>query len=149
MTPSNDCIALIKQFEGFRSKPYLCPAGIPTIGYGSTKYPDGRAVTLKDAPITEAQAEEILTATLQGFAGSVSKLVKVQLTQGQYDALVDFAYNLGAGRLASSTLLVKVNAGDFSGAAIEFGKWVKGGGVTLPGLVARREAERQLFVGEA
>lgn len=149
MTPSQDCLSLIKKFEGFRSKPYLCPAGIPTIGYGSTRYQDGRAVTLKDEPITESQAAGILATTLGGYAESVDKLAQVELTQGQYDALVDFAYNLGAGRLASSTLLVKVNAGDFSGAAIEFGKWVKGGGVTLPGLVARREAERQLFVGEA
>lgn len=148
MKASNRCIDLIKQFEGFRSKPYLCPAGIPTIGYGSTRYPDGRAVTLKDAPVTETQATGILNATIKGYEESVSALVKVALTQGQYDALVDFAYNLGAGKLANSTLLKKVNAGDFTGAASEFGKWVMGGGVKLPGLVARREAERKLFVGE-
>lgn len=149
MNPSKDCFDLIKRFEGFRSEPYLCPAKIPTIGYGSTFYPDGTKVALSDKPINESQAQTILERTVMGFAKSVNDLVKVELTQGQFDALVDFAYNLGAGKLASSTLLKKINAKDFTGASTEFEKWVLSGGVKLKGLVDRRESERKLFVGEA
>lgn len=148
MKPSENCIDLIKRFEGFRPKPYLCPAGIPTIGYGNTSYQNGLSVSLKDPAITVEQAEQLLNDTVQLFANEVRKLLKVQVTQGQFDALVDFAYNTGASKLAGSTLLRKVNAGDFAGAAAEFGKWVKGGGVKLPGLVSRREAEIKLFQGE-
>jgi lysozyme len=149
MKPSNNCIDLIKRFEGFRGKPYLCPAGIPTIGYGNTSYQNGRSVTLKDPAISVEQAEKLLVDTVQLFAAEVGKLLKVEVTQGQFDALVDFAYNMGASKLAGSTLLRLVNSGDFSGAEAEFGKWVYGGGVKLPGLVLRREAARKLFRGEA
>lgn len=149
MTPSNKCVEIIKEFEGFSSKPYLCPAQIPTIGYGSTLYEDGTKVTLEDEPITQECAIDLLMATLKGYAYSVNKLVKVPLNQNQFDALVDFAYNAGAGNLASSTLLKKLNAGDYQGAAAEFDKWVMGGGVKLPGLVRRRKAERELFEAQA
>lgn len=146
MKASQNCIDIIKQFEGFRSKPYLCPAGIPTIGYGSTRYANGFAVSLKDAPITEQVAGDIMRATLTTYENAVSRYVTVPLNQNQFDALVDFAYNAGAQNLRTSTLLKKLNAGDAVGAANEFGKWVNGGGKKLPGLVARREAERQLFL---
>lgn len=147
MAISNQCLALIEASEGFHSRPYLCPAGIPTIGFGTTYYPDGTHVTLKDAPITKVHAEAILRTQLQRFADAVNRYVKVPLTQGQFDALVDFAYNAGAGNLQSSTLLRKLNAGDYSGAKAEFGKWVYGGGKVLNGLVTRRAAEARLFGG--
>lgn len=149
MKASAQCLALIKSFEGFSAKPYLCPAGIPTIGYGSTRYADGRPVTLNDPPITEQQAVEIMQVTLVTYEDAVNRYVSASLNQGQFDALVDFAYNAGAQNLRTSTLLRKVNAGDYTGAAAEFGKWVNGGGKKLPGLVRRREAERALFVGGA
>jgi lysozyme len=147
MKASADCLRLIKDFEGFRAKPYLCPAGIPTIGYGSTRYEDGRAVTLKDTPIDEARAGQIVLSTLaKEYEPAVARYVQVQLTQGQYDALVDFAYNAGAQNLRTSTLLRKLNAGDVQGAAKEFDRWVNGGGRVLPGLVRRRKAEQELFL---
>lgn len=147
MKASPQCIALISSFEGFRAAPYLCPAGVPTIGFGSTRYPDGRKVTLQDPPITEDEAAEILAATLGGYEREVDRMVNIVVEQHEFDALVDFAYNCGARNLESSTLLKKLNRGDREGAAAEFGKWVNGGGKVLPGLVRRREAERRLFLG--
>lgn len=146
MKASDDCLALIRECEGFEARPYRCPAGIPTIGYGSTRYADGRAVTLGDPPITRAQADEIMRATLTEYEAAVRRLVTVALTQGQFDALVDFAYNAGAKSLQTSTLRRLLNAGDVAGAAGQFGRWVNGGGKRLPGLVKRRELERRLFL---
>lgn len=149
MQASKKLIDLIKQFEGFRSNPYLCPAGVPTIGYGSTVYQDGAHVKLSDNPISEGEAVIILYATLRQYENAVNRYVKVTINQNQFDALVDFAYNVGIGALQSSTLLRKVNNGDFKGASLEFGKWVHAGGKVLKGLVLRREAERKLFDGIA
>lgn len=147
MKASADCLRLLKDSEGFRAKPYLCPAGVPTIGYGSTRYEDGRHVTMADPAIDEARASEIMLSTLaREYEPAVDIYVKVPLTQGQYDALVDFAYNAGAERLRTSTLLKKLNAKDYAGAAGEFERWVHGGGKVLPGLVRRRKAERDLFL---
>lgn len=147
MNVSEKCLALIREFEGFRSKPYLCPAGVPTIGYGSTRYEDGTPVTLKDEPIDQARANAIMRTTLaREYEPAVQRYVKVPLTQGQYDALVDFAYNAGAKNLLQSTLLKKLNAKNYAGAAKEFEKWVYGGGKVLPGLVRRRKAEQALFL---
>lgn len=146
MDASSKCMDLIKQFEGFSAKPYLCPAGIPTIGYGSTRYADGTPVKLSDAPITEVAAEALVMATLNTeYVAAVNRYVQVPVNQNQFDALVDFCYNAGAKNLQSSTLLRLLNSGDYDGAANEFGKWVMGGGKKLPGLVRRREAEKQLF----
>ena len=142
---SDKGLNIIKQFEGFRSKPYLCPAGVPTIGYGSTVYPNGRAVTLKDAPITENDAHQILLATVKKYEDAVNRYVQVKLTQNQFDALVDFTYNAGIGNLQKSTLLKRVNAGDFVGAKREFAKWIYGAGKPLKGLINRRAAEADLF----
>lgn len=142
-------IDLIKRFEGFSGKPYRCPADIPTIGYGSTRYADGREVSMSDPPITEAQAVQLLADTLGRYEKGVTGLVTVPLTQSQFDALVSFAYNLGVGNLGNSTLLKKLNNRDYAGAANEFSRWVRGGGKILPGLVARREAERKLFLEAA
>ena len=137
---------LCRTFEGYRSKPYLCPASIPTIGYGSTFYADGRAVTLADASIGQAAAEELLETDLRRFAASVMRLCPSTSQDTKVlNALVDFCYNLGAGRLQTSTLRRKVNDADWDGARQQLKKWVRGGGRVLPGLVARREAEAALL----
>lgn len=138
-------VELCKRFEGFRPRPYLCPAGVPTIGYGSTRYPDGSAVTLKDEPIGRERAEELLQADLRaGRLPAVLLLCPGANTPERIGALVDFAYNLGTGALKSSTLRKRVNAGDWSAVPRELRKWVRGGGRVLPGLVHRREAEAAL-----
>ena len=146
MKMSDKGLNIIKKFEGLELKPYLCPAGVPTIGYGSTVYPNGRAVTLKDKAITENEAHQILVATVTKYEDAVNRYVRVPVTQNQFDALADFAYNAGIGNLQKSTLLKKVNAGDYAGAAKEFGKWIYGGGKPLKGLIKRREMEAALFL---
>jgi lysozyme len=139
-------IKLIKFFEGFRSKPYLCPASIPTIGYGATYYPNGKKVTLNDAPIDEAYASQLLQNMLGMYEKSVDSFCRDDITQNQFDALVSFAYNLGIGALKSSTLLKKVNANPNDPTIRdEFNKWVMGGGKKLPGLVKRRASEADLY----
>ena len=147
MKTSDKGLALIKQFEGFSAKPYLCPAGVPTIGYGATYYPDGRRVTMADRPVSEADATAMLRSMLASYEAGVSRYVQVPLTQGQFDALVSFAYNLGLSALKGSTLLRLVNARDYAGAAAQFGRWNRAGGKVLPGLTRRREAERVMFLG--
>jgi len=139
-------IELIKKFEGFRSSPYLCSAGVPTIGYGNTFYPDGRKVALSDKSITEEQGQQMLMYIVQEFANKVSGCTKVQLNNNQFGALVSFAYNVGVGNLQKSTLLKKVNA-NASDKSIrdEFLKWNKAGGKVLTGLVKRRLAESELY----
>lgn len=147
MKASLNCIKLIKDSEGFSAVPYLCPAGIPTIGYGSTRYEDGRRVTLHDIAISEGDAIRLCMATLATeYENAVNRYVKVPLNQNQADALIDFAYNCGIQNLRTSTLLKKLNAGDYAGAADQFGKWVQSNGRKLAGLVKRREAERLLFI---
>lgn len=147
MKTSDMGLSLIKSFEGFSAKPYLCPAGVPTIGYGATYYPDGRRVTMHDRPVTEAQATDMLRSMLASYEAGVSRYVLVPVTQGQFDALVSFAYNLGLAALKSSTLLRLLNARNYAGAAAQFGRWNRAGGKVRPGLTRRREAERQMFVG--
>lgn len=142
-------VTLIKKFEGFRARPYLCPGLVATVGYGSTFYADGRAVQLTDPLISQADAELLLQGTLGQYEDAVRDCVTQPLTQGQFDALVDFAYNCGTGSFRSSTLRKKVNVGDMMGASLEFARWNKAAGAILPGLVRRREAERVLFVGGA
>ncbi|MDB5415307.1 MAG: lysozyme [Rubritepida sp.] len=142
---SEAAIALVKKWEGFCAAPYLCPAGIPTIGYGATFYLDGRKVTLADKPISEADAAALLRKMASKFAADVLGMVKVPLSANELGALTSFAYNLGADALRDSTLLEKLNASDRTGAAAEFGKWVKAGGRTLPGLVSRRADEAAMF----
>ena len=130
---------LIKQFEGLYLQAYRCPAGVPTIGYGHT------AGVAMGQTITQQQADDYLRRDVRQFERAVSRLVRVPLTQGQFDALVSFAFNLGEGALAQSTLLRLLNAGDYAGAAAQFDRWNKAGGRVLPGLVRRRAAERALF----
>lgn len=135
-------LALIKRFEGLRLVAYRDAVGIPTIGYGHTA-----GVRMGDT-ITADQADKFLWDDTQGAQAAVRNLVTAPLTQGQYDALVSFVFNLGGGNFSSSTLLRKLNAGDYEGAAGEFGRWVHAGGNRLEGLARRREAERQMFLGQ-
>lgn len=130
---------LIKQFEGLYLNAYRCPAGVPTIGYGHT------AGVAMGQTITQQQADDYLRRDVRQFERAVARLVTVPLTQGQFDALVSFAFNLGEGALAQSTLLRLLNAGDHAGAAAQFDRWNKADGRVLPGLVRRRAAERALF----
>lgn len=140
-------ISMIKAFEGFRPKPYLCPAGIPTIGYGATFREDGTPVALTDPPITEAQAVSLLEREVYiNCLPGVLRLCPVALSHnGVLNALVDFSFNLGVGRLQTSTLRRKVNDLDWSGAREQLSRWVRGGGKVLPGLVRRRAAEASLL----
>ena len=134
-------IELIKKFEGLRLESYKCPAGVWTIGYGTTK-------GIKEGQkITKEQAEKMLMDTYLQCESQVAKMVTVPLKQHQLDALVSFVYNLGQGALRGSTLLRRLNSGNYSGAAEEFDKWVFANGVKLKGLVARRQAERDMFEG--
>lgn len=134
--------ALLKKFEGCKLKAYRCPANILTIGYGHTSVAGEPQVT-EGLTITQAEAEEVLKRDLVKYEKGVADLVKVPLTQHQFDVLVDFAYNAGLGNLKSSTLLKRVNASDFDAVPTELMKWTKGGGKELPGLVRRRRAEAE------
>lgn len=140
MKVSNNGINLVKRFEGLERKAYRDSVGILTIGYGHT-----HAVKAGDA-ITAEKADAFLREDLQVAELTVNTNVKVKLTQGQFDALVSFVFNLGSGNFVKSTLIKKLNAGDYAGAADEFGKWVNAGGKRLPGLVKRRAAEREVFL---
>lgn len=140
-------LALIKKFEGFFPKPYKDPIGIPTIGYGVIKYPDGKKVTMQDAALTEKQASDMLAQLLtQTYEKDVLRLVKKPLTQNQFDALVSFTYNLGGSNLGKSTLLKKVNANpNDPSIASEFVKWNLAGGKVFSGLTRRRKEEAELY----
>lgn len=145
MQTSDKGIALIKQFEGCKLTAYQDSIGVWTIGYGWTKPVDGKPIRA-GMTIKQETAERLLKTGLVSYENDVSRLVKVDLTQGQFDALVSFTYNLGARSLSTSTLLRKLNAGDYAGAADEFLRWNKAGGKVLNGLTRRREAERALFL---
>lgn len=137
---------LCRRFEGLRLRPYLCPAGVATIGYGSTRYLDGRAVQLIDAPLNVAHAEVLLLDSLRRtYLPAVLQLCPAVDNARRLAALLDWTYNLGAGNLRASTLRRKVNAGGWAAVPAELRKWVRGGGRVLPGLVARREAEAALI----
>lgn len=145
MQTSDKGIALIKQFEGCKLTAYQDSVGVWTIGYGWTQPVDGKPIRA-GMTIKQETAERLLKTGLVSYESDVSRLVKVGLTQGQFDALVSFTYNLGARSLSTSTLLRKLNAGDYAGAANEFQRWNKAGGKVLTGLTRRREAERALFL---
>jgi len=142
-------ISLIKLFEGLRFKPYLCPAGIPTIGYGSTRYPNGSRVKMSDPEITKEQAEEMLLYEVITKCIPQIKRLCPNVDGGLLNALIDFTYNLGGGNLEISTLRKRVIAGDTDGAKEELLKWnkarVKGAMTALKGLTIRRQAECLLF----
>ncbi|MBE4892086.1 MULTISPECIES: lysozyme [Enterobacter cloacae complex] len=145
MQTSEKGIALIKEFEGCKLTAYQDSVGVWTIGYGWTQPVDGKPIRA-GMTIKQETAEHLLKTGLVSYESDVSRLVKVGLTQGQFDALVSFTYNLGARSLSTSTLLRKLNAGDCAGAADEFLRWNKAGGKVLNGLTRRREAERALFL---
>lgn len=139
-------LELIKSFEGFYSKPYLDPIGIPTIGYGATYYPNKKKVTMKDKPLTEKEASDLLKEMMVTYENDVKRLVKRELNQNQFDALVSFTYNLGSANLGKSTLLNKINANPCDKTIKdEFLKWNKAGGKVLNGLTRRRNAEAELY----
>ena len=140
--------SILKQFEGCKLKSYKCPAGVQTIGFGHTSAA-GEPVVVPGMAITAQQALDILHRDLRKFEDGVEGLVKVELTQNQFDVLVDFSYNAGLGALKNSTLLKKVNAGDFDAVPAELAKWTKGGGKTLPGLVKRCQARTLWWSGGA
>lgn len=149
MKISPNCLELVKKWEGFRPEAYLDPVGIPTIGYGTIRYPNGNKVQLGDK-ITEHEAEAFLKLECDAVAREISKLVDgLSLNQNQFDALVSFCYNIGIGAFQNSTLLKKLKKKDITGASSEFEKWVNGtvnGKKTkLPGLVTRRKEEQELF----
>lgn len=146
MIVSIKCIDLIKKFEGFRAAPYFCLAGIATIGYGSTRDLDGKAIKMNHEPITELQAKNLMLATLKTYSDAVDRYVTVGLNQNQFDALVSFCYNVGAQNLRKSTLLKKLNLKDYNGAAEQFLVWVFADGKRSKGLGNRRMAERSLFL---
>ena len=140
MHASERAYYLIKKFEGLRLKTYLCPGGIHTIGYGHT----GTDV-IPGAQINEDTANAYLKMDIRRFENFINKNVTVPINQNQFDALVSFAFNIGNGNLQRSTLLKKLNDGNYSGAAEEFLRWNKASGKELPGLTKRRLEEKQLF----
>jgi lysozyme len=140
-------LELVKRFEGCKLTAYACPANVPTIGYGHT----GPDVTREDIgvkTITQEQADNLLLEDLHLFEMRVKRLLQREVTSNQLAALVSFAYNVGTMNLRTSTLLKLFNAGDFAGAAEQFPRWNKAAGKVLPGLIARRAAERALFLKE-
>lgn len=139
---------LCRAFEGYRSAPYLCPAGVPTIGFGATRYPSGKAVALSDAPVSKEQAETLLQHDLKKLEEWVIALCPTLTNDKQRAAVIDWAYNLGVGRLRASTMRKRINERDWEAARKELLKWDKAGGKVLPGLVKRRSAEALLLRGE-
>jgi len=154
MKLSQKGIELIKSFEGFSSKPYLCTSGIPTIGFGSTRYPSGSRVSLNDPEITQEKAIGMLMYDVLHFERDVNSLLKLAVTQYQFDALVSFAYNVGsdidqdsiAEGLGDSTLLKKVNNSPLDPTIRnEFMKWINSKGKPSNGLINRRKKEADLY----
>ena len=135
---------LAEGFEGFSATPYKCPAGVWTIGYGST-HVKGLPVTASTPKVDKATAHSLMTSDLCSALTWVEEGVSVPMKANEIAALVDFVYNVGVGAFNGSTLLQKLNRRDFAGAACEFAKWNHGGGVVLAGLTRRRAAEAALF----
>jgi lysozyme len=154
MSPNEELYQTIMKDEGLSLVPYLCPAGVPTIGYGNTFYPSGAKVTMRDKPITQAVAYWMLKQTVNMFAKDVDNLVTSTINQNQFNALVSFAYNVGSDidqdnipeGLGDSTLLRKVNANPKDPSiAREFAKWNKANGKVNNGLIKRRQREANLY----
>ncbi|MFW2148666.1 lysozyme [Acinetobacter sp. TY1] len=144
MQVSTEGVALICCFEGLKLKAYDDGVGIWTIGFGTTIYPNGIKVKKGDT-CTEAQAKVYIAHDLKTFESAVNSGVTVPINQNQFDALVSLTYNIGTGAFIESTLLKKLNLGDFKAAATQFAVWNKGGGKVMQGLVNRRAEERKLF----
>jgi lysozyme len=146
MILDNKGFLFITKHEGLSLKPYLCPAKIPTIGYGNTYYSDGKRVTLLDKDITKQQAFDMFKEIANRFGKRVDELVTSNINQNQFNALVSFAYNVGTGNFSSSTLLKKINKNpnDLTLKA-EFLRWNKAGGKVINGLTNRRNEEADLY----
>jgi len=146
MKLNNNGYLLICEFEGLSLKPYLCPAKIPTIGYGNTYYSNGKRVTLLDKEINKQQAFEMFKVIADRFASKVSKLVTSPLNQNQFNACVSLAYNIGMGNFQSSTLLklVNKNHNDIL-IGLEFKKWNKVNKKEIAGLTRRRNYEADIY----
>lgn len=139
--------ALCRRFEGFRSRPYLCPAGVPTIGYGATHYLDGRRVQLTDRPISHEAAERLLLRHIERvYLPAVMRQCPglVGASADRLAAIIDFTFNLGEGNLRASTLRRRINSGDWDAVPAELMKWVVARGVVMRGLQLRRQAEAAL-----
>ena len=156
MKVSQKCIEQIKKDEGVRNRPYQCPALLWTVGVGHVIDPNHAKVPLADRKqlpiptgwdrvLSSDEIDEILRKDLNRFETGVLRLIKVPLTQGQFDALVSFSFNVGLGNLQNSTLRMKVNRSEFEAAAEQFLVWTKAGGKVLPGLVKRRTHEKEMF----
>ncbi len=156
MKVSQKCIQQIKIDEGVRSKPYQCPALLWTVGVGHVIDPNHAKVPMADRKalpipagwdraLSADEIDDILRKDLARFEAGVLRLIKVPLTQGQFDALVSFSFNVGLGNLQNSTLRMKVNRSEFEDAAEQFLVWTKAGGKVLPGLVKRRTHEKEMF----
>ena len=156
MKVSQKCIQQIKLDEGVKNKPYQCPAILWTVGVGHVIDPTHARVPLADRKklpipagwdrvLSADEIDEILRKDLNRFEQGVLRLIKVKLTQGQFDALVSFSFNVGLGNLQNSTLRMKLNRGDYEGAAEQFLVWTKAGGKVLKGLVIRRTHEKEMF----
>lgn len=139
MNISEKGLSLIKHFEGCKLTAYRCPANVLTIGYGHT------GGVLEGRVISQEVAEYFLKSDMAHFELAVNRAVKVPVDQAQFDALVAFAFNVGASALQASTLLRKLNVGDYAGVPTEFLRWNKAKGKVLPGLTRRRQAEAHLF----
>ncbi len=139
-------LAIVKLFEGWSAVPYHDPAGITTIGYGSTWTVDGKPITIDHPMITRAQGEELLRAGLQEAEQAVQRLIHAPLNPNEFSALTSFTYNVGSGNFHASTMRMKLNRCEYAAAAMEFPKWRRSGGMILAGLVRRRIAERGLFL---
>jgi lysozyme len=137
---------LIQGFEGLSLVPYLCSAKVATIGYGATFYPSSKKVTMQDAPISLATAKWMFKETADKFAADVNKMIKANINQNQFNAIVSLAYNIGLAGLAKSSLLKKVNANPSDPTITNsFMIWNKAGGKVLNGLTKRRAIEAKLY----
>ena len=145
MSVSNKGVDLICEFEGKRLVAYDDGVGVWTIGFGTIKYPNGVRVKKGDTCTLE-QAKEYMRHDLIEFEYTVNSSVRVPLNQNQFDALVSLAYNIGSSAFKSSTLVKKLNTGDYQGAADQFNVWVNAGGKRMQGLVSRRDREKLLFL---
>lgn len=156
MQVSQKCISQIKKDEGVKNKPYQCPALLWTVGVGhvidphhaKVPFADRKALPIPsgwDRVLSNDEIDEILRKDLNRFEQGVLRLIKVPMTQGQFDALVSFSFNVGLGNLQNSTLRMKINRGDYVGAAEQFLVWTKAGGKVLAGLVKRRTHEKEMF----
>jgi lysozyme len=146
MIVTNDALKLLHKYEGLVLDAYLCPAKVPTIGYGNTFYEDGSKVKIGDK-ITKERAIELFENILENnFASQIKRLIKSRVTNNQFSALVSFAYNVGVGNLKRSTLLKLVNSNPNDPAIrTQFMRWNRAGGKVLLGLTRRRESEADLY----